>query len=79
MHLVPMFMWSVHGGPNALVQAYVNFLGGGYQQKLFEHPLIDLRFFKRRLQRTVSSVFENSEPLFFDGVHCEKAEGVGEC
>ena len=30
---------SVHGAPHALVKAYVNFLGSGFQQKLIEHPL----------------------------------------
>ena len=53
---------SVQGGPRALVEAYVNFLGGGYQQKLIEYPLFDLRFFKRCLQRTASSVFGTLDP-----------------
>ena len=49
---------SVQGGPHALVEAYVNFLGSGYQQKLIEYPLFDLRLFKRCLQKTASSVLE---------------------
>ena len=48
---------SVQGGPHALVEPYVNFLGSGYQQKLIEYPLFDLRLFKRCLQKTASSVF----------------------
>ena len=53
---------SVQGGPHALVEAYVNFLGSGYQQKLIECPLFDLRLFKRRLQRTASIVFGTLDP-----------------
>ena len=48
---------SVQGDPPALVEAYVNFLGSAYQQKLIEYPLFDLRFFKRCLQRTALSLF----------------------
>ena len=29
---------SVHGGPHALPDAYVSYLGSGYQQKLMEYP-----------------------------------------
>ena len=53
---------SVQGGPHALVEAYVNFLGSGYQQKLIEYPLFDLRLFKRCLQETASSVFGTLDP-----------------
>ena len=53
---------SVQGGPHALVEAYVNFLGNGYQEKLIGYRLFDLRLFKRCLQRTASSVFETLDP-----------------
>ena len=53
---------SVQGGPHALVEAYVNILGSGYQQKLIENPLFDLRLFKRCLQKTASSVFGTLHP-----------------
>ena len=53
---------SVQGGPRELVEAYVNFLGSGYQQKLIDYPLFDLRFFKHCLQRTASSVFGTLDP-----------------
>ena len=53
---------SVQGGTHALVEAYVNFLGSGYQQKLIEYPLIDLRLLKRCLQKTASSVFGTLDP-----------------
>ena len=54
---------SVQGGPNALVEAYANFLGSGYQQKLLEYPLFDLRLFKRCLQKTAASVFGTLDPF----------------
>ena len=53
---------SVHGGPRALVEVYVNFLGSGYQQRLIEYPLLDLHFFKRCLERTAPSVFGTLDP-----------------
>ena len=53
---------SVHSDPNAHLEAYVNFSGSGYQQKLIEYPLFDLRLFKRCLQRTASSVFGTLDP-----------------
>ena len=53
---------SVHGGPHATVEAYVNFLDSAYQQKLIEFSLFDFRFFKRCLQRTASSVFGTLDP-----------------
>ena len=53
---------SVQGGPHALVEAYINFLGSGYQPKLIEYPLFDLRLFKRCLQKTASSVFGTLDP-----------------
>ena len=49
-------------GPHSLVEAYVNFLGSGYQQKLIEYPLFDLRLFKRCLQKTASRVFGTLDP-----------------
>ena len=48
---------SVQGGPHAHLEAYASFLVSGYQQKLIEYPLTDLRLFKRCLQWTASSVF----------------------
>ena len=53
---------SQQRGPHALVEANVNFSGSGYQQKLIEYLLFDLRFFKRCLQRTASIVFRTLYP-----------------
>ena len=55
-------MVSVQGAPHSLVEAYVNFLGSVYQQKLIEYPLFDLRLLKRCLQKTASSVFGTLDP-----------------
>ena len=35
---------SVQGGPHALTEAYLFFLGSGYQKKLIEYPLFDFAF-----------------------------------
>ena len=53
---------SVHGGPHVPMEAYVSYLGSGYQQKQTEYTLFDLRLFKRCLQWTVWSVFGTLEP-----------------
>ena len=53
---------SVHGGPHTLMEAYINYLGSGHQQKLIEYPFFDLRLLKRCLQRTASSVFGTPDP-----------------
>ena len=53
---------SEQGGLHALVEAYVTFLGSGYEQKRSKHPLFDLSLFKRCLQRTASSVFGTQDP-----------------
>ena len=68
---------SVQGGPHALVEAYINFLGSRYQQKLTEYPLFHLLLVKRCLQRTASSLFGNLDPYSMR-VHCEQAEGGGD-
>ena len=47
---------SLHGGPHVLVEAFANYLGSGYQTKLIEYPIFDLRLLKRCFQRTASSV-----------------------
>ena len=48
---------AVQSRPHALVEAYVNFLGSEYKQKMIEYPLFDFRLWKRCLHRTASSVF----------------------
>ena len=67
---------SMRVGPCALVEAHVNFFGSGYQQKLIEYPLFDLRFFKRCLQRTASSVFGTLGPYSMTEVIVNRLKGA---
>ena len=70
---------SVQGGPPALVEACINFLGSGYQQKLIEYPLFDLRLFKRCLQRTASSVFGTLNPYSMTEFIVNRLKGAESC
>ena len=54
---------SISGGSTVLVEAFCEYLGNGYRQKLIEYPVFDLRFFRRCLQRTSSSVFGSLDGL----------------
>ena len=47
---------SIIGGSTVLVEAFSEYLGSGYRQKLIDYPVFDLRLFRRCLQRTSSSV-----------------------
>ena len=48
---------SITGGSTVLVEAFCEYLGSGYCQKLIDYPAFDLRLFRQCLQRTASSVF----------------------
>ena len=67
---------SVHGGPHVLVEAYVNLLCSGYQQKLIEYPLFDLLLFKRCRQRTASSVLGTLDPYCMTEIIVNKLKGA---
>ena len=54
---------SLHGGPHVLAEAFARYLGSGYQAKLVEYPIFDLRLLKRCLQLTAASVFGSLDPL----------------
>ena len=54
---------SISGGSTALVEAFCEYLGSGYRQKLIDYPSFDLRMFRRCLQRTASSVFGSLDGL----------------
>ena len=45
------------------MEAFCEYLGSGYRQKLIHYPCFDLRLFKRCLQRTASSVFGSLDGL----------------
>ena len=47
---------SIIGGSTVLVEAFSEYLGSGYRQKLIDYPVFDLRLFRHCLQRTASSV-----------------------
>ena len=53
----------ISGGSTILVEAFCEYLGSGYREKLIDHPCFDLRLFKRFLQRTASSVFGRLDGL----------------
>ena len=46
-----------------LMEAFCEFLGSGYRQKLIDYPFFGLRLFRRCLQRTASSVFGSLDGL----------------
>ena len=48
---------SISGDSTVLVEAFCEYLGNGYRQKVIYYPVFDLRLFRRCLQRTASSVF----------------------
>ena len=54
---------SIRGGSTVLVEAFCEYLGSGYRQKLFDYPVFDLRLFRRCSQRTSSSVFGSLDGL----------------
>ena len=54
---------SIIGGSTILVETFCEYLSSGYRQKLINYPNFDLRLFKRRLQRTTSSVFGSLDGL----------------
>ena len=54
---------SISGGSTVLVEAFCEYLGSGYRQKLIDYPVFDLRLVRRCLQLTSSSVFGSSDGL----------------
>ena len=54
---------SISGGSTVLVEAFCEYLGSGYRQKLIKYPVFDFRLFRRCLQRTSSSVFGSLDGL----------------
>ena len=54
---------SISGGPTVLVEAFCEYLGSGYCQKLIDYPVFDLQLFRRCFRRTSSSVFGSLDGL----------------
>ena len=60
---VSVALASISGGSTVLVEAFCEYLGSGYRQKLIDYAVFDLRLFRQCLQRTSSSVFESLDGL----------------
>ena len=54
---------SISGGSTILVEAFCEYVGSGYRQKLIYYPVFDLRLFKRCLEREAFSVFGSLDGL----------------
>ena len=54
---------SISGGSTVLVEAFCDYLGSGYRQKLIYYPVFDFHLFRRCLQRTTYSVFRSLDGL----------------
>ena len=54
---------SISGGSTVLVEAFCEYLGSGYRQRLIDYPVLDHRLFRRCLQRTSSIVFGSLDGL----------------
>ena len=54
---------AVSGGSHVLAETYGDYLGSGYSHKLVEHPVFDLPFLKRCLQKVSSSGFGSFDPF----------------
>ena len=54
---------AVSGGSHLLADTYGECLGSGYNHKLVEYPVFDLRLLKRCLQKVSSSVFGYLDPF----------------
>ena len=54
---------SINGGSTILREAFCEYLGSGYRQKLIDYPYFDICLFKFCLQRTASSVFGSLDGL----------------
>ena len=49
----------INGGSTVLVEAFFEYLGNRYCQRVIDYPSFDLRLFNCCFQRTTSSVFGN--------------------
>ena len=67
---------SISGGSTVLVEAFCEYLGNGYRQKLIDYPVSDLRFFRRCLRRRSSSVFGSLDGLAMTEFIVNRLEGA---
>ena len=54
---------AVSGGSHVLADTYGDYMGNGYNHKLLEYPVFDLRLPKRCLQKVSSSVVGSLDPF----------------
>ena len=67
---------SISGGSTVLVEAFCEYLGSGYRQKLIDQPVFDLRLFRRCLQRTASSLFGSLDGLAMTKLIIKRLKGA---
>ena len=67
---------SITGGSTVLVVAFCEYLGSWYRQKLTDYPVSDLRFFRKCLQRTASSVFGSWDGLAMTEIIINRLKGA---
>ena len=67
---------SISGGSTVLVEAFCEYLGSGYRQKLIDYPVFDLRLFRRCLQRTCSCVFGSLDGLAMTEIIVNRLNGT---
>ena len=70
---------SINGGLTVLVEAFCEYLGSGYRQKLIDYPVFDLGLFRRCLQRTPLSVFGSLDGLAMSDVIVNRLKGAETC
>ena len=68
---------SISGGSTILVEAFCEYLGSEYRQKLVDYPCFVLCLFKRCLQRTASSVFGSLDGLAMTKFIVNRLKGAG--
>ena len=67
---------SISGGSTVLVDAFCEYLGSGYRQKLIGYPVFDLRLFGRCLLRTSASVFGSFDGLAMTELIVNRLKGA---
>ena len=67
---------SISGGSAVLVEAFCEYLGSRYRQKLIDYTVFDLRLFRRCLQRIASSVSGSLDGLAMTEFNVNRLKGA---